>query len=174
MQDARSARAACCVMVACMMMACGGTADYRPLRTGDPLPAYRARTIERTDSLDLRQLEGRPVLINVWATWCVPCRAEMPALQQLYEEWHGVGLQVIGINIDGGRNDDPVQAFLDDLGVTFPTVRDPEDRVTRVFRLVGVPETLLVGRDGRIVHRWVGAFDPLGEEVVRVIRDALR
>jgi cytochrome c-type biogenesis protein len=156
-----------------MMMACGGSTEYRPLRTGDALPPYSARSLEGTDSVQVGQLEG-PVLVNVWATWCIPCRSEMPALQQLHQKWQDDGLQVVGINIDGGRSDAPVRAFLDDLGITFRNLRDPEDRVTRVFRLVGVPETLLIDRDGRIAQRWVGAFDPLGEETAALVREALR
>jgi thiol-disulfide isomerase/thioredoxin len=158
---------------AALLLCCGGEGAYRPLRIGDPVPAYTARRLEATDSLTLASLHGQPVLVNVWATWCVPCRAEMPALQALAARYEGRGLRVLGINIDAGSDDAPVRAFLDELAITFPNLRDPQDRITRVFRLSGVPETVLIGRDGRIAHRWIGRFDPLSDESVQRVRVAL-
>ena len=88
----------------------------------------------------------------------------MPALQKLHETYGDRGLRVVGINIDTGAGNASVEAFLEDLGITFRNLRDPADRVTRTFRLVGVPETLLIDADGRLAHRWIGRFDPLATD----------
>jgi cytochrome c-type biogenesis protein len=165
------ARATCIVAVT-LFGGCGDGDGFRPLRPGDPAPAYSARDLAG-GTFTLAALENEPVLLNVWATWCVPCRTEMPALQAVWHDYGPRGLRVVGVNIDDGRDDANVRAFLDDLGITFPNVRDPEDRVTRVFRLTGVPQTLLIDRDGRLVRQWVGPFDPTTAHADSLLRGVL-
>lgn len=154
------------------MAGCSPNDAYRPLRVGDALPSYSARSLDGRN-VELSDLDGHPLLVNVWATWCIPCRAEMPALEELYRRYETDGLQVVGVNIDAGRDDAPVEAFLADLAITFENLRDPEDRITRTFRLVGVPETLLIDREGKIAHRWIGRFDPLADETTRLVTGLL-
>lgn len=149
---------------------CGGE-QYRPLLAGDRVPEYEAPALDGT-TVRVGAESGPPTLVNVWATWCIPCREEMPALQELHTRFGGRGLRVIGVNIDTG-GDGPVREFLDELGVTYLNLRDPRDRITPAWRLVGVPETILVGSDGRIVHRWIGRFDPVAAETVNMVRPAL-
>jgi thiol-disulfide isomerase/thioredoxin len=150
---------------------CDGAQEYKPLRVGDALPEFEARSLAG-DTVSLADAD-MPTLINVWATWCVPCRTEMPALEALHREFEDDGLRVVGINIDAGSGDEPVEAFLADLGITFRNLRDPDDRVTRTFRLVGVPETLLVDANGRLAHRWIGRFDPSSENTKEIVRSVL-
>jgi len=159
-----------CVLPWVARAACGGSAELRPLRVGDPAPPYSARPLGG-GSFVLAEERGRVVLLNVWATWCVPCRTEMPALEAVHGKFGHRGLRVIGVNIDAGSADSDVRGFLEDYGITFDNVRDPEDRVTRVFRLMGVPETLLIDAEGRVSRRWLG---PVSQpEVERRVQELL-
>lgn len=146
--------------------ACGGDGDgrsLRPLTEGDEAPAYEAETLSG-EVLDVGATGG-PVLLNVWATWCVPCREEMPALQMLHEELALQGLTVVAVSIDGAGGAADIRRFLDDYGITFPIVHDAAERVTRVFRTTGVPETFLIV-DGRVAKRWRGPVTKEGAESV--------
>jgi thiol-disulfide isomerase/thioredoxin len=161
-----------CVFVLCGALPSASCADadkYPLLKPGDRVPEYEARNLDG-GAFSMDQLEGQAVLINVWATWCITCRTEMPLLQKLSTQYSDRGLRVIGINTDTGQDDADVRAFLHDLGITFPTVRDPEDRVTRVLRLRGVPETLLIDGNQRIVNRWIG---PITVEQIAPVLDEL-
>jgi cytochrome c biogenesis protein CcmG, thiol:disulfide interchange protein DsbE len=157
--------------LAMALAACGGGGDagadggsrFSPLRTGSPAPAYAAVDMAG-DSVRLSDFDGDVVLLNLWATWCHPCREEMPALQALHEAFGDQGLHVVGVSIDGRSSADMIPGFLEEVGVTFRILRDPEERVVRSFTTMGVPETFLIGRDGTLLHRWVGAFDPMADE----------
>lgn len=151
--------------IAILSAGCGADIDaYRPLQAGDPVPDFSATTLAG-DSVAIAALDG-VVLLNVWATWCPPCREEMPGLQALHEQFGDRGLHVVGVTIDSAMDANAVQRFLDELGITFLILHDPADRVSRQFRTAGVPETFLIDRDGLLVHRWIGRFDPLSADVV--------
>ncbi|HEX6309792.1 MAG TPA: TlpA disulfide reductase family protein [Longimicrobiales bacterium] len=148
-----------------------GTAEdsrYRPLASGDAAPVFAAPTLAG-DTLSLEALRGTPVLLNVWATWCPPCREEMPGLQQLHERYAGRGLRVIGVSVDSRGAEAAIDRFLREGGYSFMILHDAADAVSREFRTIGVPETFLIDADGRIVRRWIGRFDPLAPDVVRDI-----
>src|SRR5690606_20971480 len=93
------ARLALVLCVAVLVTACGGGNEFAPLQRGDEAPAYGARTLNG-DTLALTSLDGRPVMLNVWATWCPPCREEMPALQTLHERYDTRGLAVVAVSLD--------------------------------------------------------------------------
>lgn len=150
----------------------GGSNPYRRLAPGDPAPDYAAATLAG-DTVSLSGLRGDVVMLNIWATWCIPCRAEMPGLQALHEQFQDDGLRVVGVSIDAGSATSSVRMFLDDFGITFTILHDPSERVTRAFRSMGVPETFLIGRDGRLVTRWIGKFDPLADATLQAVQDAL-
>ena len=139
----------------------GGGGSLRPLVEGDEAPAYEAELLSG-EVLDVGATGG-PVLLNVWATWCVPCREEMPALQMLHEELGPQGLTVVAVSIDGAGGAADIRRFLNDYGITFPIVHDAAERVTRVFRTTGVPETFLIV-DGRVAKRWRGPVTKAGAE----------
>jgi thiol-disulfide isomerase/thioredoxin len=104
--------------------------------------------------LSLAGLGGRVVLLTFWATWCVPCREEMPALEQLHRGFGPKGLTVVGINV---REDGPaIRRYAGELGLTFPLVLDPEGKTQGLYGVVGLPTSFLVGRDGRAVARAIG------------------
>ena len=165
-------RAAVGTALLAALVACDSTAtgDFAPLQRGDQVPAYGAATLAG-DSLALDALSGRPVVLNIWATWCPPCREEMPALQALHDRYSEQGLAVIAVSLDASGAD--AATFAEELGLTMRMLHDPASRVTRAFRTTGVPETFLIGADGRIVRRWIGAFDPLADDVIASVESAL-
>jgi cytochrome c-type biogenesis protein len=136
------------------------------------VPDFQASSLDGSD-VSLTDLRGDVVLLNTWATWCTPCKAEMPWLQTLHERYAGQGLQVVGVSIDRGGKDDSVRSYATDLGVTFPVWRDPSNRFARTFETTGVPETLLIGRDGEVLYRWKGALVEENAADLTLIEDAL-
>jgi peroxiredoxin len=123
-------------------------------------------------NLRLQEQRGHVVMINFWATWCGPCRVEMPHLSRLYEKYRGSGFTVLAVNID----EDPHKAasLAKQLGMKFPVLLDSEKKVSRLYDLSTMPSTVLVDRDGRVryVHR--GYRDGYEETYDKQIRELLR
>jgi len=114
----------------------------------------------RSDSLSLEDLRGQVVLLNFWATWCAPCRHETPFLQQLYLDRSSKGLEIVGVSMDTRDAWDDVADFVEEYGVTYPILVDPQMRGMDAYRVLGLPATFLVDREG--VLRWM-RFGPVGE-----------
>lgn len=134
-------------------------------------PALSAVTLDG-DSVSLADLRGAPVLLNVWATWCAPCRQEIPELQALHEKHAGDGLRVIGVTVDARSAGEDVRAFIDEFGMTYETWWDPDQTSVSAFRAAGVPLTVLIGPDGRIRWRHLGVLRP-GDPSLRDAIEAL-
>lgn len=137
---------------------------------GQPVPAYGARTLAG-DSLSLADLRGSTVLLNIWATWCAPCRQEMPSFQRLHEEWGSRGLRIVAVSVDSESARPAVEEFVREYGLEFTILHDPAERVNAVFRPIGVPETYLIDREGRLVKRWIGEVDADGEAFRQFLSD---
>jgi cytochrome c-type biogenesis protein len=136
-------------------------------------PDYAAAVLDGDGELSLADLRGEVVLLNGWATWCVPCREEMPYLETLHQRYGGEGLRIVGTSIDRGGADDRVRDFAANTGVTFTILRDPENRFQRTFRTTGVPESVLIGRDGEILFRWKGPLEENDPDDIALIEGAL-
>lgn len=107
----------------------------------------------------LAGLRGHPIILNFWASWCVPCREEAPQLEALWKEFGSRGLIVLGV--DTQDLEAPGRAFLAQYRITYPNVRDPDGSVGRAFGTTGVPETFFIGADGRISGKFPGEqLDP--------------
>lgn len=137
----------------------------------DRIPTYAAHGSDG-NPISLDDLAGSPALINIWATWCEPCRRELPYLQSLHIEYSDSGLRVIGASIDAADDAQLVGDFADSMGITYEIWLDPGDKATYAFRMLGVPETILIGPDGAILHQWRGPMGP-GMGVERIIENAL-
>jgi peroxiredoxin len=113
-------------------------------------------TLEALDGsvITLSELRGRVVLINFWATWCPPCRAEMPAIQQVYEQYHEQGFEVLAVNLQ--EQDAQMLAFIEARGLTFPVLPDRDGRVSNTYRITSLPTTFFVGRSGVIQEIIIG------------------
>jgi cytochrome c biogenesis protein CcmG, thiol:disulfide interchange protein DsbE len=121
----------------------------------------------------LRDLQGkRGVLLNFWATWCIPCREELPTLEKLARA-RAATLQVVGVNLDA-TGPGKVRTFARELGISFPVLLDPELAVGRLYRVRALPVTFIVDRTGVIRHREIGYRDWTGEEAQAIVDDALR
>jgi peroxiredoxin len=119
-----------------------------------PAPDFRAQTLDGSGrSKTLQDYQGELVLLNVWATWCPPCLQEMPSLQQLYERLSGRGLRVVAVSIDDPGSEGTINEFVRDQRLTFEVLHDPTAAIMRSYGMVGVPETFLISRDGRILFR---------------------
>lgn len=150
------------------------TVDARSVRTGGRVPAPGRPapdfTLVGADGTRhrLSDYRGRPVVINFWATWCPPCRAEMPALDQAYHQHREAGLLVIGVNMQESR--EVVQAFRESLGVHFPFALDEKGAVSRQYQVRGLPTTFFIAPDGTVAVRWTGM---LTEEALTRILSAI-
>jgi len=134
-------------------------------RPGFQAPDFNLPTPQGAQ-FSLSALRGQPVIINLWASWCPPCREEMPALQKVYEAYHVQGLEILAVN---ATSQDDVQAaveFSTRLGLTFPILLDSDGRVSRFYQLQSLPTTFFVGRDGSIREVVIGG--PMAEALLRV------
>ena len=152
-------RAARAVLAAALLLSgCAPPRDAGPV-LGKEAPSYAAATLAG-DSVSLASLRGRVVLLNFWATWCAPCRHETPFLQALYEARKDDGLVVVGASLDTGDAREQVRSFVEEYGVTYPILLDPQMRGMDAYRVLGLPATFLLDRDG--VLRWM-RFGPVSE-----------
>ncbi len=127
------------------------------------LPAFDGRQVS------LEGLRGHPVILNFWASWCVPCREEAPILEAIWSEFRVRGVIVVGV--DTQDLETPARRFLAQHGITYLNVRDPDGHVAHLFGATGVPETFFIGRDGRIRGKFAGAQP--GRSAWREAADAL-
>jgi cytochrome c biogenesis protein CcmG, thiol:disulfide interchange protein DsbE len=139
-----------------LLAGCGDApARFGAVSVGDAAPAFAATTLDGgRDSLAARR--GSAVLLNVWATWCAPCREEIPALELLHEEYGAAGLGVVGVSIDQRGQERAIREFLAEFGATYPVWLDPSGDVQSIFGTVGVPSTYLIDPGGRVVWKHVG------------------
>lgn len=142
----------------------GGTGPQ--LRPGVAAPDFTLAT-PAGETVTLSQFRGRPVVLNFWATWCPPCRNEMPALQSVWEQYRDQGLVVLGVNLDESAA--TIQAFTARVGVDFPTVIDRDLRVTERYQIIPLPTTFFIDADGVIRDRKEGEIS-LAEAELRVQR----
>ncbi|MBI4288586.1 MAG: TlpA family protein disulfide reductase [Chloroflexi bacterium] len=106
--------------------------------------------------ISLSSLKGKPVVINFWASWCVPCRDESPILERTWRKYKDRGVTFIGVDIQDKESD--ALAYLKEFGITFPNGPDKSGKITIDYGVSGIPVTFFVNRDGQIVSRWVGAI----------------
>ena len=158
--------------LAAVLFACGGSDSSGSVAIGAPVPEYRAVSLDG-DSVSLAAHRGKVVLFNVWATWCHPCRDEIPELRALHEKFQPRGFEVIGVSVDAGGSDDAIRAFMKDFEMQYPVWRDPDDRVSTRFLVFGVPATFLIDREGVLLWRKVGPIQPNDSSLMSAIERAL-
>jgi peroxiredoxin len=136
------------------------------------LPSIGGGTVKLSD------LKGKLVFMNIWATWCAPCRDEMPSMERLYQKLKGPNFEMIAISVDE-EGKTAVDPFAEELGLTFPILLDPEkndskdykpEGVAKRYMITGVPETYLIRQDGLVILHLVGPTEWDRPEIVDVIK----
>lgn len=129
-------------------------------RVGNLAPDFQLQDLEG-QSVSLSSLRGKPVLLNFWATWCGPCRVEMPYIQRIFEEWSGRGLVLLAVNI--GENPAKAREFMQSNDLSFPVLLDTEEHTARKYNIRGIPTTYFIDKNGIIQDIKIGAFSSEGE-----------
>jgi cytochrome c biogenesis protein CcmG, thiol:disulfide interchange protein DsbE len=154
---------------------------FLPVEVGTTAPSFTARDLSgRPVSLD--DLRGEVVLLNIWATWCPPCRDEMPSMQRLYEQLGPEGLKVVAVSIDAangaidasGHAGGNIGDFAREFGLTFTIWHDPSAAVQRIYRATAVPESFVIDRSGYITRKVIGATEWDSEASIESFRRLLR
>jgi cytochrome c biogenesis protein CcmG/thiol:disulfide interchange protein DsbE len=134
----------------------------RPPRIGTAAPDFTVQDADRT--VTLRDLHGKVVVLNFWATWCAPCVEEMPSLVQLQQRFKDKGLSVVGVSID--VDGDAYRKFLKDYKIDFVTVRDPDQKTSSLYGTFKWPETYIIDRNGIVRRKFIGPVEWSQPEIV--------
>ncbi|MBT8099770.1 MAG: TlpA family protein disulfide reductase [Gammaproteobacteria bacterium] len=139
--------------------------------TGQPAPDFALKS-STGENLRLSEYRGDVVMINFWATWCGPCRQEMPLLDELYARYGRVGFSLLGVNID----DDSRKAMnmIEELGVSFPVLFDARKEVSKLYQVDAMPVTVLVDREGQVRYVHHGYKPGYEQKYLDEIRSLLR
>jgi peroxiredoxin len=130
-----------------------------PVTIGSTAPDFRAKVLGESRYKTLADYKGQVVLLNVWATWCPPCQAELPSLQRLYQAYGDKGLKLVAVSIDDYVTEDSIRAFAKNFGITFEILHDSTHAIERIYQTTGYPESFVIGREGTIRKKWIGPDD---------------
>lgn len=134
--------------------------ELSPIGLGAKAPDFSAQTLDSVPATrTLDDYRGNVVMVNIWATWCLPCRVEMPSIEKLHQSYSHRGLKVVAVSIDDPGTAPQVRAFVKQYGLTFDVLHDPSKRISNSYQTTGYPETVIVGRDGLIRKKLIGATD---------------
>jgi len=156
-------------MVAAIVVIAGGALAWatmgadrsRIVAPGSPAPDFHAQTVPAPPATpiarSLASYHGKAVLLNIWATWCGPCREEMPRIERLHKELGSDGLVVVAVSIDNPGMADAIRDFRNEMGLSFEILYDESSRIRDDYQTTGVPETFLIDKQGVIRRRLIGA-----------------
>ena len=147
------------MMVLVVMTACNRNGANKPAMPveNSPAPEVIVNSLKGVP-LKLSDLKGKVVLLNFWATWCPPCRSEIPSMMKLGATMAGKPFQMIAVSIDeGGRPD--IESFFQTSGFNLPAYTDPDNRAAKTYGITGVPETFIIDRQGIIVKKVIGPME---------------
>lgn len=134
-------------------------------RQGFQAPEFNLET-PQGEKMNLSDLRGRPVLINLWTSWCPPCRSEMPALNRVYREYREQGFEILAVNSTWQDKQEDAISFAEELGLEFPILLDLDGKVSQLYQLRSLPTTFFIGRDGVIREVVIGG--PMSEALLRI------
>ncbi len=144
---------------------------------GSPAPMFSGATLDSPSrSKSLADYKGKVVLLNVWATWCGPCRTEMPSIEALHKALGPQGLHVVAVSIDDPGKDADIRKFANDYGLTFEILHDSLKAIQGAYQTTGVPETFIIAADGTIRKKVIAASDwnsgPNRALITQLLKDA--
>lgn len=152
------------------------------VEVGSNAPGFDGTDLRANRPATLADYRGKVILLNVWATWCPPCRIEMPSMQRLHEKLAGTDFRIVAVSVDGdaffpAEREGPseIMAFVNGMGLTFDIVHDPSGEIRKSYQITGVPESFVIDRDGVIVKKVIGAAEwdgPVNEALIRRLLDA--
>lgn len=146
-----------------------------PVGVGSRAPAFVARTVDGTNQVrSLDDYKGKVVVLNVWATWCLPCKVEMPSFERLHRQIADTNLRVVAVSIDDVVGADSVLRYARGLGLTFEILLDSLHTIDRDYQVTGYPETFVIARDGTIRKKWIGPADWTSPANVALVKDLLK
>ena len=158
----------------CMLaLACATVESPGPPRVGAPAPEFAAPTL-MGDTVSLASLRGDVVLLNLWATWCAPCRHETPFLQSIFEEHAEQGFRIVGVSMDTRDAADQVAMFVEEYGVTYDVLHDSRMVAMDLYQVLGLPATFLLDREGRLLWMRYGPIAKNDRDFEAALADALR
>ena len=131
--------------------------DIRTGTIGKPAPAFTADRLDGEGTLSLSDYTGKVVVVNFFASWCLPCAQENPALVHVYERYRGSDVVMLGVVYQESR--DSAQAYVKRMGMSWPAIADDDGRVALSYGVFGPPETFFIGPDGIIAGRHIGPID---------------
>jgi peroxiredoxin len=141
------------------------------LQAGSMAPDFTLKDL-KGNSVTLSQLRGKVVFLNFWATWCPPCRAEMPAMERLNEVYGSQDFVMLAVNIE--EDVEAVKAFLKENPHSFSVLLDLEANAQNLYGVYRFPETFLIDKKGKIVERYLGAWDWSGVDFLKKINDLMK
>jgi peroxiredoxin len=131
-----------------------------PVELGSKAPDFKAYTLDATPKpRTLADYRGQVLMINVWATWCLPCRVEMPSIEALQNDYAKKGLKIVAVSIDDPGTEAAIRTFAQQYKLTFEILHDPTKAIVEAYDITGYPETFIVGRDGIIRKKLMSATD---------------
>jgi cytochrome c biogenesis protein CcmG/thiol:disulfide interchange protein DsbE len=130
-----------------------------PVTIGSTAPDFRAKVLNQPTYKTMADYKGQVVLLNVWATWCPPCQAELPSLEKLQQAYGDKGLKLVAISIDDYVSEDSIRNYGKNFGLSFEILHDSTHSIERIYQTTGYPETFVIGMDGTIRKKWIGPDD---------------
>lgn len=145
-----------------------------PIEVGSRAPSFTARTVDGSNAVrTLEDYRGKVVVLNIWATWCLPCIREMPTFEQLHQAFRGSDLRIVAVSVDDLVGADSVHKYARGLGVTFDVLLDSTHTIDRVYQVTGYPQTFVIAKDGTIRKQWIGEANWASQANMALIRGLL-
>lgn len=158
-------------VVALLALLPGCSRKEKPALAGNPAPDFTLKDLSG-NPVKLSSLRGKVVLLNFWATWCPPCRQEIPSMMLLNKAMEGKPFQMLAVSEDQGGNE-AVAGFFKESGTLLPALLDTDQAVGQRYGLTGVPETFVIGKNGVILKKVVGAMDWNAPAAISFLNEAM-
>jgi peroxiredoxin len=150
------------------------SSKYEPLTVGKVAPDFDLPTLEEGKKVKLSDYRGKVVFLNFWATWCKPCKEEMPSMEVLYTHFQKDGLVVLAVSIDRVTTKKEIPPFVSAMSLTFPVLIDSWGQTDKRYKLMGVPETYIIDQEGILREKVIGPRDWTRLDSLQVLTGLLK